>query len=135
MLTKPGLSSIVSAIIGARKIFQRMTTFTKYTVATTFRICFTFGLLTVIYNWYGLARRIRLKVQGSQLVRPATRPGAMLAVPSAVWVGVCCLVWRQAAGTVPSDITLLHPARPWGCCQSVAQHLDWACSPSIALTR
>ena len=51
MLTKPGLSAIVSAIIGARKIFQRMTTFTKYTVAMTFRVCFTFGLLTVIYNW------------------------------------------------------------------------------------
>ncbi|KAK9802623.1 hypothetical protein WJX73_006394 [Symbiochloris irregularis] len=52
VLTKPGLSAIVSAIIGARKIFQRMTTFTKYTVAMTFRVCFTFGLLTVIYNWY-----------------------------------------------------------------------------------
>lgn len=52
VLTKPGLSAIVSAIIGARKIFQRMTTFTKYTVAMTFRVCFTFGLLTVIYNWW-----------------------------------------------------------------------------------
>ena len=51
MLTRPGLSVIVSAIIGARKIFQRMTTYSKYTVAMTFRICFTFGLLTVIYNW------------------------------------------------------------------------------------
>ncbi|CAK0787749.1 hypothetical protein CVIRNUC_010971 [Coccomyxa viridis] len=52
VLTRPGLSVIVSAIIGARKIFQRMTTYSKYTVAMTFRICFTFGLLTVIYNWY-----------------------------------------------------------------------------------
>ena len=51
VLTKPGLSTIVEAIIGARKIFQRMTTYSKYTVAMTFRICFTFGLLTVIYNW------------------------------------------------------------------------------------
>ncbi len=51
MLTKPGLSTIVSAIIGSRKIFQRMTTYSKYTVAMTFRICFTFGLLTCIYNW------------------------------------------------------------------------------------
>ena len=51
VLTRPGLSVIVSAIIGARKIFQRMTTYSKYTVAMTFRICFTFGLLTVIYNW------------------------------------------------------------------------------------
>jgi H+-transporting ATPase len=41
------------AVIGARKIFQRMTTYAKYTVAMTFRICFTFGLLTVAYNWCG----------------------------------------------------------------------------------
>ena len=111
VLTEPGLSVIVSAIIGARKIFQvrcdhqprlqwgnpeillcqsypacfsgndciwpaalvmlgnsavmrctdapvpcpplqRMTTYSKYTVAMTFRICFTFGLLTVLYNFY-----------------------------------------------------------------------------------
>lgn len=51
VLTEPGLSVIVSAVIGARKIFQRMTTYAKYTVAMTFRICFTFGLLTVIYDW------------------------------------------------------------------------------------
>ena len=42
----------MTAIIGARKIFQRMTTYSKYTVAMTFRICFTFGLLTVLYNFY-----------------------------------------------------------------------------------
>lgn len=34
------------------QIFQRMTTYSKYTVAVTFRICFTFGLITVIYDWY-----------------------------------------------------------------------------------
>jgi hypothetical protein len=28
-----------------------MTTYSKYTVAMTFRVCFTFGLLTVAYNW------------------------------------------------------------------------------------
>ncbi|KAK9868410.1 hypothetical protein WJX84_005277 [Apatococcus fuscideae] len=52
VLTEPGLSTICSAVIGARKIFQRMTTYAKYTVAMTFRICFTFGILTVVYNWY-----------------------------------------------------------------------------------
>ena len=57
VLTRPGLSVIVSAIIGARKIFQRMTTYSKYTVAMTFRVCFTFGLLTVIYNWCALPGR------------------------------------------------------------------------------
>nr|QEH60479.1 H+-translocating ATPase P-type [Dunaliella maritima] len=52
VLTEPGLSTIVTAVIGARKIFQRMTTYSKYTIAMTFRICFTFGLITVIYDWY-----------------------------------------------------------------------------------
>lgn len=52
VLTEEGLSTINTAVLGARKIFQRMTTYSKYTVAMTFRICFTFGLLTCIYNWY-----------------------------------------------------------------------------------
>jgi H+-transporting ATPase len=52
VLTEEGLSTICTAIVGARKIFQRMTTYSKYTVAMTFRVCFTFGLLTVIYDWY-----------------------------------------------------------------------------------
>ena len=51
MLTEPGLSTIVTAIIGARKIFQRMNTYAKYTVAMTFRVCLTFGILTVVYDW------------------------------------------------------------------------------------
>lgn len=51
MLTEPGLSTIVTAIIGARKIFQRMNTYAKYTIAMTFRICLTFGVLTVVYDW------------------------------------------------------------------------------------
>ncbi len=51
VLTEAGLSTIVTAVIGARKIFQRMTTYAKYTISMTFRICFTFGLLTVIYDW------------------------------------------------------------------------------------
>ena len=52
VLTQPGLYTIVAAVVGARMIFQRMTTYARYTVAMTFRICFTFGLLTVIYDWY-----------------------------------------------------------------------------------
>ncbi|KNC73079.1 plasma membrane ATPase, partial [Sphaeroforma arctica JP610] len=52
VLTEAGLGVIIDAIIGARKIFQRMKSYAKYTVAMTFRICFTFGLLTVLYDWY-----------------------------------------------------------------------------------
>ena len=104
VLTEPGLSTIVTAIIGARKIFQaralprrryrcsrrtaplawhggqhggaptlptaatvaapapcpqRMTTYARYTVAMTFRICFTFGLITVIYDWWARGRGAR----------------------------------------------------------------------------
>jgi magnesium-transporting ATPase (P-type) len=66
VLTEPGLSTIVTAVIGARKIFQRMTTYAKYTVAMTFRICFTFGLLTTIYNWRALLA-LHLKAQVSPL--------------------------------------------------------------------
>lgn len=51
VLTEEGLSAIATAIIGARKIFQRMTTYARYTIAMTFRITFTFGLLTCIFNW------------------------------------------------------------------------------------
>ena len=58
VLTEEGLSVIVSAIIGARKIFQRMTTYSKYTVAMTFRIAFTFGLLTVLYDWCAPRRMV-----------------------------------------------------------------------------
>jgi H+-transporting ATPase len=51
VLTEEGLSTINTAVLGARKIFQRMTTYSKYTVSMTFRICFSFGLITVIWNW------------------------------------------------------------------------------------
>jgi hypothetical protein len=67
VLTEEGLSVIVSAIIGARKIFQRMTTYSKYTVAMTFRIAFTFGLLTVLYDWCARAAPAR----GAWVVGPA----------------------------------------------------------------
>eukprot|EP00887_Chlorella_sp_A99_P007955 scaffold12.g7955.t1 len=39
-------------IVKILQIFQRMTTYSRYTVAMTFRVCFTFGLITVIYDWY-----------------------------------------------------------------------------------
>eukprot|EP00122_Pirum_gemmata_P019214 Pgem_evm1s17995 len=51
VLTEPGLGVIVEAVIGARKTFQSMKGYAKYTVAMSFRNCFTFGLLTVIYDW------------------------------------------------------------------------------------
>lgn len=52
VLTEPGLGVIIDAVIGSRQIFQRMKSYAKYTISVTIRICFTFGLLTVIYNWY-----------------------------------------------------------------------------------
>eukprot|EP00121_Abeoforma_whisleri_P013052 Awhi_evm1s12051 len=51
VLTEEGLSVIVDAVLESRKIFQRMKNYAKYTIAMTFRICFTFGLLTVLYDF------------------------------------------------------------------------------------
>eukprot|EP00873_Tetraselmis_striata_P006578 jgi/Tetstr1/426842/TSEL_017057.t1 len=52
VLTEPGLGVIIDAVIGSREIFQRMKSYAKYTISVTIRVCFTFGLITVIYNWY-----------------------------------------------------------------------------------
>lgn len=52
VLLAPGLSVIIDAIVGSRKIFQRMKNYAQYSIAMTIRIVFTFGLLTTIYNWY-----------------------------------------------------------------------------------
>lgn len=52
VLLSPGLSVIIDAIIGSRKIFQRMKNYAMYSITMTIRVTFTFGLLTVIYDWY-----------------------------------------------------------------------------------
>jgi len=52
VLTEPGLGVIIDAVIGSREIFQRMKTYAKYTISVTIRVCFSFGLLTVIHDWY-----------------------------------------------------------------------------------
>jgi len=52
VLVSPGLSVIITAIQHSREIFLRMKNYAMYSVAMTVRITFTFGLLTVIWNWY-----------------------------------------------------------------------------------
>jgi len=52
VLVSPGLSVIIEAIRGSREIFQRMKNYAMYSIAMTVRIVFTFGLITVIWNWY-----------------------------------------------------------------------------------
>uniref|UniRef100_A0A061RTM6 Plasma membrane ATPase n=1 Tax=Tetraselmis sp. GSL018 TaxID=582737 RepID=A0A061RTM6_9CHLO len=52
VLTEEGLSVIIDAVTGSREIFQRMKSYAKYTVSVTIRICFTFGLLTTVHDWY-----------------------------------------------------------------------------------
>jgi len=49
ILTEAGLGVIVFAVIGSRKIFQRMKNYATYSVTTCVRIVTTFGLLTLIY--------------------------------------------------------------------------------------
>jgi H+-transporting ATPase len=43
---------IADAIIGSRKIFQRMKNYCTYSVMAVIRIVFTFGLLTLIFNFF-----------------------------------------------------------------------------------
>nr|CCA26167.1 autoinhibited H+ ATPase putative [Albugo laibachii Nc14] len=52
VLVSPGLSVIITAIRMSREIFLRMKNYAMYSVAMTVRIVFTFGILTVAWNWY-----------------------------------------------------------------------------------
>jgi H+-transporting ATPase len=51
VLLSPGLGVIGDAIIGSRKIFQRMKNYSTYSIMAVVRVVFTFGLLTLIFNW------------------------------------------------------------------------------------
>jgi hypothetical protein len=65
-----------------------MTTYSKYTVAMTFRVCFTFGLLTVIYDWYFPTILI--------VMLAVFNDGAMIAL-SKVWHGLRIETWPMEA--------------------------------------
>jgi len=52
VLASPGLSVIVDAIIGSRKIFQRMKNYCMYSIHNCVRITLTFGILTIAFSWY-----------------------------------------------------------------------------------
>jgi len=52
VLLNPGLSVIVEAIIGSRKIFQRMKSYCIYSIAMAIRTVITFVVLTTVYDWY-----------------------------------------------------------------------------------
>jgi len=51
VLRTPGLSVIVEAIIGSRKIFQRMKSYCIYSISMAVRIVLTFVILTTVYDW------------------------------------------------------------------------------------
>ncbi|KAE9060354.1 ATPase 7, plasma membrane-type, partial [Phytophthora fragariae] len=52
VLVSPGLSVIITAIRMSREIFLRMKNYAMYSIAMTVRIVFTFGILTVAWDWY-----------------------------------------------------------------------------------
>jgi len=52
VLLSPGLGVIIDAIIGSRKIFQRMRNYAIYSVTVTIRMTLTFFILTVAFDWY-----------------------------------------------------------------------------------
>ncbi|KAG6550051.1 hypothetical protein Mapa_008565 [Marchantia paleacea] len=51
VLTEPGLSVIISAVLASRAIFQRMKNYTIYAVAITIRIVLGFVLLALIWKF------------------------------------------------------------------------------------
>ncbi|KAH7661921.1 P-type ATPase subfamily IIIA protein [Dioscorea alata] len=51
VLTEPGLSVIISAVLTSRAIFQRMKNYTIYAVSITIRIVFGFMLLALIWKF------------------------------------------------------------------------------------
>lgn len=51
VLTEPGLSVIVSAVLTSRAIFQRMKNYTIYAVSITIRIVLGFTLLELIWKF------------------------------------------------------------------------------------
>lgn len=52
VLTAPGLSVIIGAIEGARRIFERMNTYAIYRITETLRVMFFMVLAMIIYNTY-----------------------------------------------------------------------------------
>ncbi|XP_059284453.1 plasma membrane ATPase 1-like [Lycium ferocissimum] len=51
VLTEPGLSVIISAVLTSRAIFQRMKNYTIYAVSITIRVVFGFMLLALIWKF------------------------------------------------------------------------------------
>ncbi|KAF5951965.1 hypothetical protein HYC85_009909 [Camellia sinensis] len=51
VLTEPGLSVIISAVLTSRAIFQRMKNYTIYAVSITIRIVFGFMLIALIWKF------------------------------------------------------------------------------------
>lgn len=51
VLLTPGLNVIIEAIIGSRKVFQRMKNYAMYACATTVRIVTTFSLMACIWQF------------------------------------------------------------------------------------
>ncbi len=51
VLTEPGLSIIIDAILGSRQIFARMTSYAIYTCSVTIRVIVAFALLIFIFHY------------------------------------------------------------------------------------
>ena len=51
VLMSPGLHVIIDALIGSRKIFQRMKNYATYSISVTVRIVLTFAILTVAWDF------------------------------------------------------------------------------------
>jgi H+-transporting ATPase len=52
VLTKPGISVTIDAVMQSRKIFQRMTNYATYRIAETIRILFFITISIIAFNFY-----------------------------------------------------------------------------------
>ena len=106
-LTRPGLGVIADAIRESRKIFKRMRSYGINTVASTVRVCTTFGTLTVAYDWYfstiltvlfAIFNDISLIALGSDRVFPSRKPdkwqlGSLFATATAFGLYLAMTTW------------------------------------------
>ncbi|TXG68154.1 hypothetical protein EZV62_003089 [Acer yangbiense] len=75
VLTEPGLSVIVSAVLTSRAIFQRMKNYTIYAVSITIRIVLGFVLLALIWEYdFPPFMVLIIAILNDDRVKPSPRP-------------------------------------------------------------
>ncbi|KAE9449253.1 hypothetical protein C3L33_18866, partial [Rhododendron williamsianum] len=94
VLTEPGLSVIISAVLTSRAIFQRMKNYTRYAVSITVRIVLGFMLLTLIWKFdfppfmvliIAILNDGTIMAISKDRVKPSPQPGSYLAMTTVIF--------------------------------------------------